>query len=204
MTAPALWALVLLGLAQVVVRRRSYGVALVAAQSLVLGALAFHEADGTSGLVVAAAILVVRGVALPLLLTRAIARTREPRRIASDRTALGRLVVAVAVVVCAAALVPEFGLTSRGAEHATVALLMLGMLIATLRGSVVFQAIGFLVAENGVYLATLSVGAALPAIIELGLVADLVLAVAVAAAFGARIHERFGTSDTTLLRGLRD
>lgn len=204
MTAPALWALVLLGLAEVVVRRRSYGVALVAAQSLVLGALAFHEADGTSGFVVAGAILVVRGAALPLLLGYAIARTREPRRIASDRTALGRLVVAVAVVVCAAALVPAFGLTSRGAEHATVALLVLGILIATLRGSVVFQAIGFLVAENGVYLATLSVGAALPAIIELGLVADLVLAVAVAAAFGARIHERFGTSDTTLMRSLRD
>jgi hydrogenase-4 component E len=204
MTEPALWALVVLGLAEVVVRRRSMGVALVAAQSLVLGALAFDTADGTSGLIVAGAILAVRGVALPLLLGRAIARTREPRRIASDRTALGRLVLAVAAVIAAAALVPAFGLTSAGAEHATVALLVLGILIAMLRGSVVFQAIGFLVAENGVYLATLSVGAGLPAIIELGLLADLVLAVAVAAAFGARIHERFGTSDTTLMRSLRD
>ncbi len=204
MTTPALWALVVLGLTEVVVRRRSVGVALVATQSLVLGALALHDADGTSGLFVAGAILVVRGLILPLLLGRAITRTREPRRIASDRTALLRLVLSVAVVGAAAALVPAFGLTSRGAEQATIGLLVLGLLIAMLRGSVVFQAIGFLVAENGVYLATLSVGGALPAIIEIGLVADLLLAVAVAAAFGARIHERFGTSDTSLMRSLRD
>ena len=204
MSQPALWALVVLGLAEVVVRRRSVGVALVAVQGLVLGILALEEVSGTGGVLLAAAILVVRAVALPLVLGRAIARTREPRRIATERLALGRLVVAVLAIVFAVALVPPLGLTDRGAEHAAVALVLLGIVIAALRRPVVFQAIGFLVAENGAYLATLAVGGGLPAVIEVGLVADLVLAVAVAGVFGARIHERFGTSDTSLLESLRD
>jgi len=201
---PALWALVVLGLAEVVVRRRSVGVALVALQGLILGGLALDEVHGTGGLAVATAILVVRAVALPLLLGRAIGRTREPRRIASERLALGRFVAAVLAIVLAVALVPPLGLTDRAAEHAAVALVLLGIVIAALRRPVVFQVIGFLVAENGVYLATLAVDGGLPAVIEIGLLADLVLAVAVAGVFGARIHERFGTSDTSLLERLRD
>jgi len=110
----------------------------------------------------------------------------------------------VLAVVVGVALVPPLGLTDRGAEHAAVALVLLGIVIAALRRPVVFQVIGFLVAETGVYLSTLAVGGGLPAVIEVGLLADLVLAVAVAGVFGARIHERFGTSDTSLLESLRD
>jgi hydrogenase-4 component E len=68
----------------------------------------------------------------------------------------------------------------------------------------VFQVVGFLVAENGVYLAGLAVAGGVPGAIELALLFDLVAVLAVAAAFGAKIHEEFGTSDTNLLRGLRD
>ncbi len=205
MSSAALAALVGLGFALVVVRRRSAGVALVAVQSLLLGALAVREAvDASSGLWIAAAFLLVRGLALPGLLAYAITRTREPRRVASERFVLPRLSAAVAVTLCAVALVPPFGLEQAGAEHAAVALVVLGVVLAAARRAVVFQAIGFLVAENGVFLAGLSVPGGIPAIIELGLLVDLVVAVVVAAAFGARIHAEFGTGDTAVLRSLRD
>jgi hydrogenase-4 component E len=204
MTAATLSALVALGFGAIVVRRRSAGVLLVAAQSLLLGALALGEAADASGLWVPAAILLVRGVALPALLGFAIARTREPRRIASERFALPRLTVAVAVTLAAVALVPAFGLEEPGAEHAAVALVTLGVLIAATRHPLILQAAGFLVAENGVFLAGLSVHGGMPAIIELGLLVDLVLAIGVAAAFGARIHGEYGTGDTSILRSLRD
>jgi hydrogenase-4 component E len=200
----ALTALVALGFAAVVVRRRSAGVALVAAQSLLLGALAVAEADGSSALLVPAVILVVRGLALPALLGFAIARTREPRRLATERFALPRLTVAVAVTLAAVALVPSFGLEEPGAEHAAVALVVLGVLVAAARRAVIFQAAGFLIAENGVFLAGLSVHGGMPAMLELALLFDLVVAVSVAAAFGARIHEEFGTGDSAELRSLRD
>jgi hydrogenase-4 component E len=204
-SAAALTALVALGLAVVVVRRRSVAVVVVGAQSLLLGARARREAgDASAALWLPAAILVVRGLALPALLLAAIRRTREPRRLASERFALPRLTAAVATTVAAVALVPPFGLEQQGAEHAAVALVVLGIVIAAARRPVVFQAAGFLVAENGVYLAGLSVHGGMPAIIELGLLFDLVVAVGVAAAFGARIHAEFGTADTSVLRSLRD
>jgi hypothetical protein len=39
---------------------------------------------------------------------------------------------------------------------------------------------------------------------QLGLVFDLVVVVSVAGAFSAKIHDELGTSDTSLLGGLRD
>lgn len=206
MSREALWALLALGFAIVVVRRRTHGVALVAAQSVLLGAVAVSVALGEQGhsLLLAVAILAARGVALPLLLLAVVRSTREPNRIRSERFALSRLVVAVAAVGAAAALVPSFGLGEPGAEPFAAGLLVLGIVIAALRLAVVFQIIGFLVAENGVYLAGVAVAGGVPGAIEIALLFDLVVVLAVAAAFGAKIHEQFGSSDTHLLRGLRD
>lgn len=205
MTSALLWPLLGLGLGVVVVRRRTVAIALVAAQSALLGALAVDAAAGDpSGVVVAALVVLARGLVLPGLLLRVVRATREPRRVVSERFVLPRLVLALAAMVAAAALVPSFGLEEPGAERATAALVVLGIVIAAVRRPVVFQALGFLVAENGIYLAGLAVAGGIPAAIELALAFDVLLVLTVAAAFGAKIHEHFGTSDTSVLRGLRD
>jgi hydrogenase-4 component E len=204
MSQASMWALIGLGFAIVVVRRRTTAIGLVAVQSLLLGVLAVAEAvDTRAGLAVAAGALVARGIVLPLLLLRVVRVTREPRRVV-ERHALARLVAAVVAVVVAAPLVPSFGLEEPGAENAAFSLVVLGIVIAATRGPVVLQAIGFLVAENGVYLAGLAVAGGLPGAIELGLLFDLLVVLAVAAAFGSKIHEEFGSGDTGLLRSLRD
>ncbi len=205
MSAPVLWALVGLGLGVVVVRRRSTAITLLAAQSLLLGAVAIEEAlSAHTGLLIAGAGLIARGLILPALLRRVVRSTREPRRVATERFVLPRLVAAVAVMVTAAALAPPIGFDPRGAGQAAVGLVVLGIVSAALRRPVVFQAVGFLIAENGVYLAGLSVEGGLPGAVELALLFDLLVVLAVAGAFGAKIHEHFGTSDTTVLRTLRD
>jgi len=204
MSQASMWALIGLGFAIVVVRRRTTAIGLVAVQSLLLGVLAVAEAvDTRAGLAVAAGALIARGIVLPLLLLRVVRVTREPRRVV-ERHALARLVAAVVAVVVAAPLVPSFGLEEPGAENAAFSLVVLGIVIAATRGPVVLQAIGFLVAENGVYLAGLAVAGGLPGAIELGLLFDLLVVLAVAAAFGSKIHEEFGSGDTGLLRSLRD
>jgi hydrogenase-4 component E len=203
-TLALMWALIALGFGIVVVRRRTTAIALVAVQSLLLGAVALGEAiDSRAALAVAAGALLARAVLLPLLLARIVRNTREPRRVV-ERSALSRLVGAVLAVVVAAPLVPTFGLEEPGAENAAVTLVVLGIVIAAVRTPVVLQAVGFLVAENGVYLAGLAVAGGMPGAIELGLLFDLLVVLAVAAAFGSKIHEEFGSSDTGLLRGLRD
>ncbi len=100
-------------------------------------------------------------------------------------------------------LVPDVGLEAP-AQDGAVALLALGVAIAVLRRATIFQALGFLVAETGLYVAALGAPGGLPAVIEIGLLFDLVVIVAIAAMFSARIHEQLGTSDTGLLEELRD
>jgi hydrogenase-4 component E len=205
MNDAVVWALVISALAVVTVRRRSVAIALVAAQSIVLGAAAIAEAAGEStALAVAGAALVAKAVVLPLLLMSVVTRTREARSLTSERHPLARLTVTLAAALALVALLPRFGLETAAAEHAAVGLVALGIATAVVRGAAIFQALGFLVAENGIYLAALAVPGGVPAFIELGLVFDLVVIVSVAGAFSAKIHEELGTSDTTLLEALRD
>jgi hydrogenase-4 component E len=191
-------------LAVVVVRRRSVAIGIVAAQSLVLGVAALVDGLGESAALATAGVaLLAKAVVLPALLVWVVARTRESRLIVEERHALARAVGAAALALVLVELVPDVGLEAP-AQDGAVALLALGIAIAVLRRPTIFQALGFLVAENGLYLAALGAPGGLPAVIEVGLLFDLVVLVAIAAMFSARIHEQLGTSDTGLLGELRD
>jgi hydrogenase-4 component E len=200
-----IWPLVISALGVVIVRRRLMAIVLGALQSLLLGAEALSNAAGAStALLVGSLVLVAKAIVLPGLLALVVSRTREPGRMASERHLLARLTVALAVALAVVTLVPRFGLAHANVEHAAVGLVALGIATAVLRRPAIFQAFGFLVAENGLYLAALSVPGGLPVFIELGLVFDLVVVVSVAGAFSAKIHEELGTGDTSLLGSLRD
>ncbi len=201
---PLAVALAASGLAVAVVRRRTVAIAIVGVQSLALGCVAIAHGIGESAaLSTAGAALVVKALVLPALLAWVVGRTREPRLIVEERHALSRALAASALTLTFVALVPDV-LADRAAQRAAISLLALGIAIAVLRRGTIFQALGFLVAENGLYVAALATPGGLPAVIELGLVFDLVVVVAVAAAFSAKIHEQLGTGDTSLLGELRD
>ncbi len=205
MTGAVTWGLVAGSLAVLVVRRRSSAIVLVAAQSLMLGLYALTQHARTStALAVAGAILIVKALLLPALLLVTVRRAPKARLIETEPPALARLTIALALALAVEQLIPRFGLTSAGVEHAAVGLLALGVLTAVVRRAVIFQALGFLTAENGIYLAGLSLPGGLPVFIELGLVFDLVAVVSVAAAFAAKIHEQLGSGDSSLLEALRE
>lgn len=205
MSTPAVAGLVSLGFGVMLVRRRSLATALVAAQALVLGIAALSLAGSAGGgLALAGVILLVRAAALPALLVLARRRTPEPALLAPTTSVATRLLLATAVVLVAAAATPPLGLGDRAAEHGAVALLCLGIAIVVARRPAILQVLGILVAENGVYLLAVSVPGGIPAVVELGVLFDLVLVVTVAAAFTQKIHERVGSGDTDLLRALRD
>ncbi len=194
-----------LGLAVIVVRRRSVAIVLLAAQSLVLGVGALSLAGGRSGdSLVASLVLLSKAIVLPLLLYALIRRTREPGLVIAAAGPLVRLAGAGAVVLCAVILVPPLGLGDAHAEHSAVALVLLGIAIVVARRPILFQLLGLIVAENGLSLLAVSVPGGLSYVIELGALFDLALIVTVAAAFAQRIHNELGTGDTELLRGLRD
>jgi hydrogenase-4 component E len=192
-------AVLALGVAVVAVRRRTLAIALVGAQSIVLGLLALDHAKDD---LVPAVLLLAKGVALPALLLLLVRRTREPHLVAPPAGPLVRLAGACAVAFAATALTPPLGLADAELEQAAVATVLVGVTVVVARRPAVLQLVGLIVAENG--LSLLAIAAGLSYVIELGLLLDLGLIVAVAAAFTRRIYGEFGTGDTELLRGLRD
>jgi hydrogenase-4 component E len=200
-------ALVGLGFGVLLVRRRSLATLLLAAQALLLGLIALDQAAGEGGgggLAVAAAILLVRALAIPGLLVLARRRTPEPALIAPATGVWTRLLAGSVVVLVAGAALPPLGLATGAAENGAVALLALGIAIAAMRRPALLQVLGVLVAENGVYLLAIAVPGGLPALIELGVLLDLGLVIAVTVAFAGKIHAEVGSGDTDLLRRLRD
>ena len=205
MSAMFVIAVTAVAVAIVMARRRTFAVALVAMQSVALGIFALVDGFGeSSAFLVGGVLLVGKGVLLPLGLAWVVRRTPEPRLIAGEAPPITRAAIAAAITMAAIELIPSLGLDSHAADQGAVALLVLGIAIAVLRRSAAFQAVGFLVAENGVYLAALAAPGGLPPIVELGVLFDLIIVVVVASAFMTRIHDEFGTGDTTLLGNLHD
>ncbi|MGA2319232.1 MAG: hypothetical protein ABSG95_00625 [Solirubrobacteraceae bacterium] len=197
-------AMLALGLAVIVVRRRSVGIALLAAQSLALGIVAISFAGGRSGDFLVASVLLSKAIVLPALLYLLIRRTPKAGPVAAAAGPLMRLAAAGAVALCAVVLVPPLGLGAPHTEHTAVALVLVGITIVIARRPILFQLLGLVVAENGLSLLAVSVPGGLSYVIEFGALFDLALIVTVAAAFAQRIHSDLGTGDTELLRGLRD
>jgi hydrogenase-4 component E len=205
MSGPLVAAVVALGFGVVGVRRRSVAIVLVSAQSLLLGAGALSLAgDRSVEFVVASLILVAKAGAIPALLLLTLRRTRETRLVAAAAPAFARLLACAVFALVVAATVPSLGLERDAAERGAFVLVTVGIFIVVIRRPLLFQALGLLVAENGIYLLALSAPGGMPFVIELGVLFDLTLVLTVAVGFTHRIHGEFGTGDTEYLRGLRE
>jgi hydrogenase-4 membrane subunit HyfE len=196
------WVLVGLALPVLVLQRRTLALGAVTAQALVLVGVALSRADGAEDLAAAAA-LAVRAFGLAAIFLLLIGRTRDPRPVRAGSAPLRRGFMAVAFALALTWLVPAFGLASREAERAVLALVAFGMLLAATSRATVFQVLGVVLVENGLALAALE----LPGtswLIELGVAFDLTLIAIVAGVFHERIFAEFGAGDTAALVTLRD
>jgi hydrogenase-4 component E len=197
------WTLVALGIAVVIVRRRSIAVGLVTAQALLLAGAALHE-SGALDTVVAALALTLRGAILAVLLLFLVRRTRETRPVRAGVAPLARAAAAVALALTLVWLVPPIGLDSQAAETATLSLVAIGLITAATRRATLFQVLGIVLVENGLALAALSLPGTSSLAIEIGVAVDLLLVALVAGVFHERIFAEFGAGDSAALRSLRD
>jgi hydrogenase-4 component E len=203
MSGGLLWILVAIGLAVVVIRRRSVAVALVTAQALVLVGFALYDAKD-AGDVVAAGALAVRAVALAALFLLLVSRTRELRPVHARVPPLVRAGAAVAFALTLTWLVPTLGLDSRNGERTVLALVAFGIVTAATRRATLFHVLGIVLVENGLALAALELPGGGSLTIELGVALDLMLIALVAGVFHERIFAEFGAGDSAALRTLRD
>ncbi|MFN0153952.1 MAG: hypothetical protein ACKVUT_06190 [Gaiella sp.] len=203
MTGVLVWLVVALALVVVVIRRRSVAVALVTAQAVVLAVVAFAEARDASE-VVAACALLLRGLGLAVLFLMLIRVTRESAPVRAYVSPFMRAAVAVVFALVLTWLMPSFGLESREAERAVLALLAFGVAIVATRRATLFLVLGVVTVENALGLAALTQPGGSSLVIELGVTLDLLLIAVVAGVFHHLIFAHFGAGDSAALRSLHD
>lgn len=212
MTVPAL--LVLLVLTNVslffTVRLRVH-VRILAVQGILLGLLPLVVRGGLPELRLAAlAILtiVVKAAGLPWLLNRTILRTGV---LTETGQRVGHVVASVAGVGLLALgtwLAARLPLAVDGDARRCLAVafftVLSGLFLCVARSSLISQAIGALVLENGVVLAALAVPQEVPVLVELGVLADVAVMAFVMAVLIQRVGQVVPDLDVGRLSELRD
>lgn len=174
--------------------------------------LAVHGRDARLG-GIAAGVLVLRGIALPWLLRRALAaagpadagRQRETRPLVNVTASL--LATAALVLLAYLASRPLVTLVPSPAANAIpvgVALTLIGFFVLVTRRRALSQLAGFLLMDNGITAVGFLTGASTGLVMELGVSLDVLLAVSVLQVLTIRMREAFGDTDLDELQELHD
>jgi len=179
-------------------------------QSIVLALVAATVAwfGGQRELYVVAALLVLlKGIAIPRLLARMERRFASERELAPYVNTATSLVVAGLLVLFGYAVmrpvVAASELPTRTAMPLAMGLVLVSLFVVVSRKKALTQVIGFLVLENGIALLALLGAYGVPLIVELGVFLDALMGFLVMQIFVYRIHETFETIDVDQLDRLR-
>src|SRR5712671_772012 len=172
-----------------------------ALQGFLLGVLPLilHEQLSLRVVLICVGTMVIKGLVMPAMLLRAIREVtirREVDPLVGFTTSLFLGAVGTGLpllpVHAAAHLVP--------ASFATV---FTGFLVLTTRQKAVVQVVGYMILENGIFLFGLLLLEALPFLVELGVLLDLLVGVFVMGIILHRIQRTFSAIDTAHLSALR-
>lgn len=181
-----------------------------ALQGVLLGLLVIfvHGGVGVPSVVVATAAMLIKGVLIPSLLHRAmreaaIRREIEPLVGYSASLLLGAIATGAAVLFARVLpLAPQHvGSLLVPASFATV---LTGFLVLCTRRKAITQVVGYLVLENGIFIMGLCLLEAMPFLVEVGVLLDLLVAVFVIAIIINHINREFASLDTARLSALKE
>jgi len=181
-----------------------------ALQGVLLGFIAIFvhgHLDGRA-VAVAAIAMFIKGVLIPGMLRRALrdaAIRREVEPLVSYMTSLVLGALATAGAIFFASYLPL------APEHVgsllvpgSLATLLTGFIILTTRRKAITQVVGYLVLENGIFIMGLTLHEAMPFLVELGVLLDLLVAIFVIGIVINHISREFGSLDVTELEKLKD
>ncbi|OIN78358.1 hypothetical protein K3U93_22825 [Mycobacterium malmoense] len=203
--------------AVLVVWRRDLGaiVRLLAWQGVALAAIPIlrgaYAVDGAL-IGVGVAVLVLRAVVLPRLLSRAAGAaspTHQAHREATPlvNTATSLLITAALTLAAFAAARPLVNLqpaATTTAVPAATAVVLIALLVMVTRRHAVSQAAGFLMLDNGIAATAFLLTAGVPLIVELGASLDVLFAVLVIGVLTGRLSRAFGGAELDALQELHD
>jgi len=178
--------------------------------SAALGLIALVVAFATGARHIALAALLViatKAIAIPMLLAR---QARRGRAALDAEPMLG---VPGGMLVCGALVVIAFSQTRAlfgsgvtilaSCLPVSVASTLVGLFVMVSRRRALMQVVGLVLVENAIFLAAVSLTYGMPLVVEMGVLLDLLVGVAMFGLFVERIEETLGDSDTTRLTSLK-
>jgi hydrogenase-4 component E len=179
-----------------------------ALQGAILGVLVPVMHLGIRSAILGLVAVVVKGFVIPALLHRAMREVvirREVEPVIGPGTSL-----LLGAVVTALALLFSTGLPlAPGHEEsllvpAAMSTVLTGFLVLTTRKKAITQVVGYLVLENGIFAMGLALVDAMPFLVEVAVLLDLVVAIFVLGIMIHHIHRTFSSLDTDNLSRLRE
>ncbi len=198
-------AVVLIGVWMLGVTRIAANLQFYSVQTLLLGGLAMWEGLhlGEPALVViGAAFLGLKGLVIPIWLSRVIVRIGCRR---DEGLAIAPPLLMVLAVGLLAGLFLDEPLRALlpSSTMPALGLLLVGMLLMMTRRTAISQIIGFLVLENGIFLYTVSQGHAMPVLVELGALLDILGWTMMAGVLTFHINDSFEHIDVSTMKELQ-
>jgi len=156
--------------------------------------------------------LVVKAFVIPRLLVRVTEKVNDEFKIEANPFISIRLSVLVSALLVALsyALVhvtlPSVGLDELAAAYLPVSLSLffIGLFVMVSRRMALNQVVGLLIIENGLFLFTTALTSGVSLIIEVGILADILVGVAISALLLIRMNQTYDTFDIGSLEKLKD
>ncbi len=177
--------------------------------SLALGLLALTVAfaTGTKHIALAALlVIVVKAVVIPGLLRKQALGGGSLETEPYFGVPAGMLVCGALVVIAFSQTRALFGSgvsILASCLPVSVATTLVGLYLMVSRKQALMQVVGLVILENAIFLAAVSLTYGMPLVVEMGVLLDLLVGVALLGLFVTRIEQTHGTGDTTRLRSLK-
>ncbi len=181
-----------------------------AAQGFVLGLVAIgaHGSANLFAVGMAVVSIILKAFVIPRMLNRALLETNIRREVEPFVGYVPSLLIGAVGTGLAIVLAESLPLLPEHAESLLVptslSTVMIGFVILVSRKKALTQVSGYLVLENGVFLMGLSLVSAMPFMVELGVLLDLLVGVFVMGLIMSDFQREFGSLDTTRLSQLKD
>jgi hydrogenase-4 component E len=181
-----------------------------AIQGLLLGAIVVvvHGKLDVRPLVVGAVAVAIKAVLIPAMLQRALREAAIRREIEPFVSYLTSLLLGAIATGAAVLFSSELPLAR---EHvgsllvpASLATVLTGFIVLTTRLKAITQVVGYLVLENGIFIMGLALHDAMPFLVEIGVLLDLLVAIFVIGIVINHINRAFSSIDVAKLDSLKE
>lgn len=181
-----------------------------ALQGALLGLLTgfVHGSLAPRPIIVGALAIAIKGVVIPGMLHRALRDTATRREIEPYISFVASLLLGAVATGIAVLFADRLPLA---AEHrgsllvpASLATVLTGFLILATRRKAITQVVGYLILENGIFIMGLTLHDAMPSLVEIGVLLDLLVAIFVIGIVINHVNREFASLDVAELDTLRE